>query len=143
MAYSWSCVTKDWAAGDTVIGVENNDATLSLYIQEVVVSTATATRALIFASDGVTVAGTNAVTGVNLNRNYGNNANATCYDDETGNGEAALSWPRRFSETILLAGQTQSVVLDGAIVLPPDGFIGVDLVADTTGGTATIIGWFE
>jgi hypothetical protein len=142
-AYNWACVTANWAAGDTLIGLENNELARSLYIYRILLSTATTTSYVVFGTSGVTVAGTNAITGVNLNRRANRVARATCIDAETGQDQAGSSWPLRFYSNYMLAGQNVDLMPDGAIVIPPDGFIGVDYIADTAGGNVSIWGWFE
>lgn len=142
-AFCWACVTQNFDAGDTMIGLQNSETTRTLYIERVSVSSATTSQIIVFGTSGVTLAGDNAITGVCLNRNFNRTPNASCYDDETGQDIAAASWPIRFASTLVLTGQTILIPFDGRVALLPTQFIGVDAVADIAGGNATIWGWFE
>ena len=141
-AYSWSNLTYDPDAHDTILGVENNSSTQDLVIQEIRVSGDTATQFVVHTSSGVTMAGT-AVTGVNLNRNSNNTASATAKADETGNGQQAASYTGRLFAGLIAADGTATIDVDGAIVLPNDHNIGVDFTTAATAGNITIIGYFR
>lgn len=141
-AYSWSALTYDMTAKDTILGVENNSSTKDLYIQEIHIQSDTASQFIVHTETGLTMAGTNAVTGVNLNRNSGNVAPATAYDDETGN-TAADAYTKRLITGLVAADGNVVLTLDGCIVLPNDHFIGVDLTANAAACNVTIIGYFK
>lgn len=141
-AYSWSALTYDMAAKDTILGVENNSATMDLHIQEIHIQSDTATQFIVHTESGLTMAGTNAVTGVNLNRNSNLTAPATAYDDETGN-TAADGYTKRLITGLCAADGNVVLDIGGAIVLPNDHFIGVDLTADCGACNVTIIGYFK
>lgn len=141
-AYSWSALTYNMAAKDTILGVENNSATLDLYIQEIHIQSDTASQFIVHTETGITMAGTNAVTGVNLNRNSGNVAPATAYDDETGN-TAADGYTKRLATGLCAADGNVILKLDGSVILPNDHMIGVDLTADAGACNVTIIGYFK
>ncbi len=142
-AYCWACVTQDFDAADTMIGLQNDETTRSLYIEKILVGSATTTQAIVFGASGVTVAGDNTIAGVNLNRNYSRLPNTSCADDETGNAEAATSWTKKIAGLRILAGQTAELDFGGKLVLGPGQFVGVDAVSDITAGNVTIWGWFE
>jgi hypothetical protein len=141
-AYSWSALTYDMTAKDTILGVENNSSTRDLYIQEIHIQSDTATQFIVHTETGLTMAGTNLVTGVNLNRNSGNAAPATAYDAETGN-TAADAYTKRLITGLCAADGNVVLELDGCIVLPNDHFIGVDLTANAAACNVTIIGYFK
>ena len=111
-AYSWSALTYDMTAKDTILGVENNSSTKDLHIQEIHIQSDTASQFIVHTETGLTVGGTNVVTGVNLNRNSGNAAPATAYDDETGN-TAADGYTKRLITGLCAA--------DGNVVLELGG----------------------
>lgn len=142
-AYSWSSLTYDMTAKDTILGVENNSATRDLHIQEIHIQSDTATQFIVHTETGITMAGTNAVTGVNLNRNSGNVAPATAYDDETGN-TAADGYTKRLI-TGLCAADGNVIIGPGlnSVILPNDHAIFVDLTANAAACNVTIVGYFK
>lgn len=142
-AFCWACVTQNFDAADTMMGLQNDETTRNLYIEKIIVTSTTNTAVIVFGTSGVTVNGDAAITGVCLNRNFGTLPKTSCYDDETGQDQAASSWPTRFANTVVLAGQPLVLELGGSIVLAPNQFIGVDATADIAGGNVTIWGWFE
>lgn len=141
-AYSWSALTYDMTAKDTILGVENNSATYDLHIEEIHVQSDTATQFIVHTETGLTMAGTNVVTGVNLNRNSNLTAPATAYDDETGN-TAADGYTKRLITGLCAADGNVVLPLGGCIILPNDHFIGVDLTANAAACNVTIIGYFK
>jgi hypothetical protein len=141
-AYSWSSLTYNYAAIDTILGVENNSTSLSLYIEDIWVNGDTATEVVIHTNSGITMAGTNAVVGVNLNRGSSNVASATAYDDETGN-TASAAYTGRVGTGRIGADRTLYVHVGGAIILPYDWMIGVDLTTVGTAANVTIHGYFK
>ena len=143
-AYTWASLDKTPDAGDTIFAVENNSSSHTLFIQKIIVSTDLDTEVVIFGATGVTVSGTTTVVGVNLNRASGRAAEATAVTDDTGNGEAASSWPIAFYHTQLTSEAMHLTIdVDGAIRLPNDVMIGIDLVVNCGFANATIWGWFE
>jgi len=146
LAFSWAALDKDPAAGDTIFGLENNSTDYLLCIEKVIISIAVAGGSVcpVFTASGVTMAGTTSVDGVNLNRDSGNSAVplATAYTDETGNGEAANSWPRRMYMPQCLTDAPYIIDVGGAIRLPYDHMIGVDVVENATAANVTFVGYF-
>lgn len=142
-AFCWACVTQNFDAGDTMMGLQNSETTKNLYIERIDVSSTTTSQIIVFGTSGVTVNGDASIAGVCLNRNYNRTPLTACYDDETGQDQAASSWPIRFASTLVLAGQTVQLKFGGRLVLAPSQYIGVDAVADIAGGNVTIWGWFE
>lgn len=143
-AYCWACLTQNYEAGDTMIGLINSETTRSLYVERIVVSTATTSQMIVFGTSAVgTPAGDTAIVGVCLNRNFNRAPQTVCYDDETGQDIAASSWPTRYAGALVLAGQTVGLYFGGKIVLGSTHFIGVDAVNDIAAGNVSIWGWFE
>lgn len=142
-AYSWSALTYDMTAKDTILGVENNSATKDLHIHEIHIQSDTASQFIVHTETGITMAGTNTVDGVNLNRNSNKVAPATAYDDETGN-TAADAYTKRLVVGLCAADGNVVMGADGVhIILPNDHMIGVDLTANAAACNVTIIGYFK
>ena len=142
-AFCWACVTQNFEAGDTLIGLQNDETTRNLYIERIDLSTLTTTQVMVFGTKGITVAGDNAISGVCLNRNFSRIPSTTCYDDETGQDQAASSWPTRWASGLALAGQTLQLKFGGNLIMGASHYLGVDAVADVAGANVTIWGWFE
>jgi hypothetical protein len=143
-AFSWSALTYDMTAKDTILGVENNSATMNLHIQEIHIQSDTATQFVVHTETGITMAGTNAITGVNLNRSSGRAITglATAYDDETGN-TAADGYTKRLYTGLCAADGNVVIEVGGAVILPNDHMIGVDLTANAAACNVTILGYFK
>lgn len=140
-AYAWSNATYDYTAVDTILGVENNSATMDLKIKKIVITGDTASEFIVHTSSGVTMTGT-AVTGVNMNRNSGNTAPATAIGDETGNGQAAASYSGGLLSGRFANDGLVEIDIDGAIVLPNDHNIGIDIITNGAAANITIWGYF-
>ena len=141
-AYSWSSLTYDPDANDTILGVQNNSSTKHLYIHQITVTCDTITQFVVHTESGVTMTGT-AVTGVNLDRSCTTLAAATAKADETGNGQQAAGYTGRIYTARV--GANGLVVLEpkGSIILPNDWMIGVDFTTAATAGNVSIIGYFK
>jgi hypothetical protein len=142
-AFVWASLDKNPAAGDTILGLENNDLTEALFIEKIVMSSDTATIAHVFGASGVTMAGTTTIVGNPLNRKFNTVPNATCVTDETGNGEAAGSWATGFGNVAVVADDPLTIDVKGAIRLGNDDMIGVDFTALCGAANVTIWGWYE
>lgn len=142
LAFSWSNLTKNIDATDTALCVQNDSTIYDLYIERILVSTDASGQIVVHTSSGVTMAG-DAVTGVNLNRNSSTTAPATCKGDESGNGQAGASYSGRLYTVYALANQGIDIPVHGAIVLPYNHNIGIDITAEPTGSAQTIIGYFK
>lgn len=146
-AFSWASLDKDPDAGDTMFALENNSTDYLLCIQQIIISMTVAGGSVcpVFTASGVTMAGTTSVDGVNLNRNSNNSAVplATAYTDETGNGEAAGSWAKRLYMPQCLTSVPYVINVGGAVRLPNDHMIGVDVIEAATAANVTFIGWFQ
>lgn len=132
-AYSWTMVSYDYDAGDTVLLVRNDSTTEILYIDYVWVWADCGGTVVVLQHPTATftIAGT-AVTGVNLNTISGAAADATAKGDETGNTQGDI---------IDVKYQISSASSEGVKFLDHDGIValgyhdalGVDVV---TGGDA-------
>ena len=134
--YSWSAA-KNIDATDTILLVCNNSTTKLLYIEKIIVGSDAATRFTVHSPVYPTLAG-DAVTGVNDNRISGNAADASAYQDETGNTQANV-----LHQGMLMASEMVDLIIDGRIILGYHQCIAVDIVAEPTMATCTIIGYFE
>jgi hypothetical protein len=141
-AFSWMSQTYDPDAHDTILGVENNSTTHVLKIHKVFVWSDTASAIQVFTISGKTMTGT-AVPGTNLNRASGRIAEATAKADETGNAEQAAGYTQHLLHKQIAANALNILDIDGAIVLPNDFLVGVDLTTAATAANVTIFGWFE
>ena len=146
-AFSWASLNKDPDAGDTMFALENNSTDYLLCIEKVIISMTVAGGSVcpVFTAKGVTMAGTTSVDGVNLNRDSGLSCVpiSTAYTDETGNGEAASSWPTRLYMPQCLTSVPYTIDVGGAVRLPNDHMIGVDIIEAGTAANVTFVGWFE
>jgi len=133
-AFSWSNLTYNPAALDTVLMVCNDHATLKLYIERVDFSADTATQYVIHTPSYATWAGTEVV-GVCLDGS-GNTAVATAKANETGQGTrgAAIG-----GGSVLASGESKNWI---SYELGYHKAIGVDVVADVGGSLVTIYGYF-
>jgi len=143
-AYSFASLTYDYDAIDTILGVENNSSAQDLVIQTIFISSDTLSEFVVHSSSGATMTGT-AVTPVNLNRNSGLTATglATAKCDETGNGQQAAGYTGRLLTGRVAADSVARIDVNGAIVLPLDFNVGVDLTDAGTAANVTIIGYFR
>lgn len=142
-AFAWASQTYDPDGHDTILAVENNSTTHLLKIQKLVFTSDTASLIQLFVISGVTSAGTAAVPGVNLNRASGRTAEATAFCDETANGAQGAGYTRKLLQKQVAVNTLIQLDFDGAIVLPNDWMVGVDLTTAATAANATIFGWFE
>ena len=143
-AFSWSSLTYDMTAKNTILAVENNSSTMNLHIQEIHLQSDTATQFVVHTESGVAVTGGNAVLGVNLNRSSGRAITglATAVDCDTGN-TAADGYTKRLYTGICAADGNVFIKVDGAVILPNDHGIFVDMTANAAACNVTIIGYYK
>ena len=141
-AYSFASLTYDPDAHDTILAVENNDPDQVLKIKRIIFTSDTASLIQVYTASGVTVAGTAAVVPVPLNRTTGRAALVTAICDETGNTEQGSSYTTKVLQKQVAENTLVDIDVDGAIVLPYDHMVGVDLTTAATGANCTIFGWF-
>lgn len=140
-AFSWSSETYDYAAADTILGVQNSSEEYDLVVTRILVTGDTASQVVVHTSSGVTMGGT-AVTGVNLNRSSAKVAPAVAKANETGNGQAAASYSGRVA-TARIAANGVTVLEDLEIVIPGGWMIGLDITTDGAAANVTIFGYFR
>ena len=141
--YSWTAVSYDYAAADTVLLVCNNSTTQNLYITKVYVWADVPTQFKIHTPAYPTLSGT-AVVGLNYNRTSGKLANATALANETGNTFVAAN-------TLLTLRNNEATAdefgvqwdFEGAVILGYHNSIAVDVVAEGAAVECTIVGFFE
>ena len=137
-AYSFSNVTYDPDAADTVIMIRNT-GTKDFHVCEITASTDVLTEWQAHLVTAVfTLAGTLAITPVNLNTNFGNSSGITAFGDETGNTQGAIIHPH-FRQTAEGASLTYNY--DGAVVLGPGHAYGLDIVEATAKAYVSITGY--
>ena len=136
LAFSWSNVDYNYSAADTILAVENNSPTRKLYITEILVGGDTATEVIVHVpTSNVTMAGT-AVTGVNLNGNSSEVAEATGIADETGNTQGDVL------ARVRIGAAANSVPVKVPAILNQNQMIGVDYVSVGGAASVTIFGFF-
>ena len=134
-AYSWSNVTYDSDALDTVLTVCNDHTSLKLYIVRIDFSADAASQFVVHLPAYATWAGT-AVTGTNLYAGHANVAVATAYADETGQ---ATRGSIIGNGSCLASVESQKELF---VVLSYHKAIGIDIVAAATGTLATFYGYY-
>lgn len=138
-AYSWSNVTYDYVAANTILAVENNSATKLLVIDSIWAYGDTFSQVKVSIQAGVAMAGT-AAAAVALNRGSGKVPEATAMANETGNAVAAANLVGNFY--ILTAGESTYLDCKGAIVLGNDDCVAVDYVTEGAVANVTILGHY-
>lgn len=138
-AYSWSNVSYNYDAADTIIGLRNTSATKDLYIDRIYISGSTATVVTIHRVDSSAALAGTAIAAVNLNGNSNQIAEAEAKGDETTNSSQG---------NILLNAEIEAAKLreldfQSAIILAPGDMLGIDFVTDGTTANATIFGFFN
>jgi hypothetical protein len=141
-AYSWttpSPVDNDINVDDTLLIVRNNSATQDLVIDRVVLYNGDANPCTYDFHVVKTVwAGTGGgeVIGTNMNSRFGNNADATGWQDEEGNAQGTV-----IQDYIALVADT-TYTLDLGIALGSGHAFGIDQATESDSGGATIFGYF-
>lgn len=136
-AYVWDFPGYDYDAADTVMFVRN-DSDDDLHIHHMYLYSDTATKVQIHSPESPTAAGTD-VTGVNLNRQSGNVAEATAKQDETGNTQGTVL----HTEYIAANGSLTIFKENGyEVILGKNDCIAVDLVSAGTMAYGHIVGYY-
>ncbi len=139
--YVWNFPSYNSADADTVMFIRN-DSSNDLRIHHVYIYSDAATVITLHTiSAGETPAGT-AVTGVNLNRNSSDEADATAKQDETGNSSQGTVL---HTEYVAAAGALTMLKEDGyEIVLGKNDCIAVDVATGSTAVTfGHIVGYYD
>tara|TARA_R110000824_G_scaffold23373_4_gene83969 strand:- start:1984 stop:2535 length:552 start_codon:yes stop_codon:yes gene_type:complete len=139
LAFSWSNLTYNYSAADTILGVYNTSEDKKLHIHTMWLwgDTATVVQVHRPTAATVTMAGT-AVTGTNLNGASTNSAPATAKADETGNTQGDIMWSGGIP-----AANMREVQMDDIITLGQNQMVGVDYVTVGAAAVVTIWGYFE
>ncbi len=140
-AYSFSNVTYDPDALDTIILLKNIHPTKNFHICDVALSADAATE---WTAHIITVvftqAGTLAITPVNLNSNFGNSSSIDAFGDETANSLGAIVHPH-FITTI--ANTSLQYNYNGALVIAPGHAWALDTVGASTAAHVSVTGYQE
>jgi len=136
-SYSWTNVTYNYTAGDTILLVKNTSITANLIIDKIVVSGDVETEVVIHSPTCTTPTGT-AVTGVNLNRTSSLTASATAKANESTNSQANPIWKGRID-----GNSTLNIELHGSIILGLNNCIAIDFTTVGSACNVTILGYYH
>jgi len=140
-AYSFSNVTYDPDAADTIILLKNIHPTKNFHICDVLMSCDTATEWQAHIITAVfTQAGTLAITPVNLNSNFGNSSSIDAFGDETANTQGAIVHPHFIT---LANGASVDYNYNGALVIAPGHAYALDTVTASTAAHVSVTGYQE
>ncbi len=140
-SYSWTNVSYNMTAADTIISVRNTSSSKNLQITKVIMSTGVTTFAEHHVTDASAALAGTAITGVNLNFNSGNVAEADAKGDETTNSSQGTL----ILTSALVATFDTEVDWEGALILGTNDAYGIDYTVDDTTSAMkiTIWGYFE
>lgn len=139
-AYSWSNVSYDYAAADTILLVQNTSVIQNMRIDSFYIQGSTATEIVIHCPTVTFVPAGTAVTGTNMNRTSGKAASAVAKANETNNTQGVVI----FRGAIAAAPSDPYVIdLGGTLILGYGQSVGVDFVSDGSACRVTIIGHFS
>lgn len=137
MAFSWSNISYDYDALDTILLVKNISDVYNLHITKVIFAGDATTEIVVHSPICAVPTGT-AVVGTSLNRNMNKIASATSIADETTNTQANVILRAR-----MLANVQFMIDLEGAVILGRDQCIAVDFTDAGTACNVTIFGYFK
>ena len=147
-AFSWTSVSADIDTGDTALLVANTAASKWLVIAYAYIWVNVAAQVKLHVPAVATYTGT-AVVGVNLNRNYANNAPAVAYTDETakalGNGAGNVIqtlWIAESTNVQTTCVKGETVDFKGSLILGTNDAIALDIITEPTGHEVTFVGYF-
>jgi len=137
-AYVWDFPGYDYDAADTIMFLRN-DSNTPLYINHIYLYSDTASKVQLHLPSSPSAAAGTEVTGVNLKLQSGNVAEATAYQDETGNTQGTVM----HTEYIAANGALTMLKEDGyEVVLGKNDCIAVDLVTAGTMAYGHIVGYY-
>ena len=137
-AYSWTNVTYNMTAADTIIAIRNTSSTENLHIDKVFMSSDTVqVAAHHVTSASAALAGT-LITGVNLNFASGNVADADARGNETTNSSQGTV----FLSTELVAAVMTEVDFEGSLILGTNDSYAIDYPTDAAIVYITVFGFF-
>lgn len=137
LAFSWSNVSYDYDAGDTILLLKNTSPTKSLIIDAIEVGGDAATIAIAHFPVCETPTGT-AIVGVNLNRQSGKVAEAVAKGDESTNSLGDIH-----RNLYIVAAQSKAHPTKGAIVLGLNDCIAIDFVTNGAACYCSIEGYYH
>lgn len=137
LAFSWSNVSYDYDAGDTILLVKNVSTDKKLYIHGATLASDVATEICIHMPLVPVPTGT-PVLAINCNRTSGKVAEAVAISDETTNVIENVVVLTRIS-----ANSPFTKVFGGSMILGFNDAIAINFTNDGTACTATIIGYYK
>jgi hypothetical protein len=138
-AYSFANATYNYAAGDTVLLLRNDNPEKDFYLTRMWLQGDTATEIVAHCPTlPFTPTGTD-ITGSNGNRGSGRTALATCIQNETQNTQGDVLW----RGAIVANGASLDIYLQDAVILGYHNSLGIDYVTDGGATRATLWGYFE
>lgn len=137
LAFSWSNVTYNYTALDTILLVKNEDPDRLLRIGPIWISGDSATEFIVHCPVCASPTGT-AVTGVNLNRRSNNVAKATAIANESTNSQANVVMRGRG-----LANFSFNFDFFGSLVLGEDDCLAVDFTTVGAACNVTVLGYYQ
>lgn len=140
LAFSWTIIPVNSDDADTILMVQNTSDSLLLHITEILVLTdLNSTGATVFTIDNATTPVGLAVIGVCWNRAAPKVAPAAAVGDDTAN----TTQENIIFDEEILADEPRVWDLHGALILPKNGAIGIDLTLGATAlCSASIQGFF-
>lgn len=137
-AYSWSNLTYNYTALDTILLVKNTGS-VRLHLQDIWASGDVATEVVVHIPTTTVASPTGtAVTGVNLNSGAGKTAAATAIADETTNVRGDVVFAGLMAANTLL-----HLSVGGAIILAPNASIAIDFVDVGAKCNVVVSGYFH
>ena len=137
LSFSWSNLTYDYSAGDTILMVKNTHPTLQLRINKVIVSSDVNTQVIVHRPVVVTPTGTDVI-GVILNGSYNITASAIAKANESTNSIANILCSGR-----ILANTCSDIDFSGCLIVDQNQSIAVDFVTDGAACNVTIFGYYK
>lgn len=135
-AFTWTNLTYNYSAGDTILLVKNTSSSRELHITSVIASGDTATQVILHCPASITPAGTSVV-GVNLNRKSGKTADAIAMADETANSLGPI-----IESVFMGVNAAVHTAGEAIIILGTNDQIAVDFVTVGAAALVTIIGYY-
>jgi len=135
--FTWSNVSYDYDANDTILLVKNTSRTKTLVVTDIFISGDTTTPYAIHIPECDNPTGTS-VTAVNPNRDSGEIADATAVSDETTNTQANVLF-----RGIALNNTVTPINTRGSIRLGLNDCVAVDFATDGTAAYVVIAGFYE
>ncbi len=136
-AFSWSNVSYDYTAGDTILAVKNTSSVFALEVHSIFLSGDTATIATIHRPTIASPTGT-AVTGVNWNSKSNLAADATAIANEETNSQGSI-----FLNPQIEAAKQLIVLMYGSVILGQNQSIAVDYETNGAACYVTIVAFFH